>query len=287
MFFRNIYISHFGKLSIKNSNFLFTDANKNSTTVPIDDINSIVIDTPLVSLTSSFISLCGENGIAIYICDKYHLPNALFLPYAKHHKWLEVLEQQINWSVPYKKQSWKQVVEQKILNQKTALDMAGKNSDYISRFIGKVKSGDSDNVEATVASYYFKEFFGKNFHRRNDNITINALLNYGYALVRGNIARSLAAYGFIPALGLNHKNHYNGFNLVDDLLEPFRPIVDLLVFKISINGNDTLDKETRIMLLGIFEKEMQIQDNSYQVANVIDIVVKSLRGSNLRLPLLV
>jgi len=93
MFYRNIYISSFGKLSIKDNNFLFTDKNVQKTIVSLDDINSIVLDTPLVSLTSSFISLCAENSIAVYVCDSYHLPNAIILPFAKHHRWLEVLHQ--------------------------------------------------------------------------------------------------------------------------------------------------------------------------------------------------
>lgn len=287
MFYRNIFISNYGKLSIKNNNFLFTNKDNQKTSVPLNDINSVVIDTPLVSLTSSFLSHCGENNVAIYICDEYHLPNSVLFPFAKHHRWLEVLHQQIAWKEPYKKRLWKEIVEQKILNQKIVLDKANKDSSYIKRFIGKVKSGDKEGVEATVASFYFKELFGKNFIRRDDNIAINGLLNYGYALIRGNIARSITSYGFIPALGLNHKNQYNSFNLVDDFIEPFRPLVDLYIFKMfKENKNICLNKSTKIELIKIFEQKMRIQNSIQQIPNCIEIMVGSLRSNHLELPLL-
>lgn len=288
MFYRNIYISNYGKLSIRNNNFLFTNKDNQKTSVPLDDINSIVIDSPLVSLTTSFISSCAENNIAVYVCDKYHLPNSIIIPFAKHHKWLKVLHQQINWKQAYKKRVWREIVEQKILNQKIVLDKSGKNSSYIKPFLGKVKSGDKDGVEATIARFYFKELFGEHFNRRNDDLEINSLLNYGYALVRGNIARSVTAYGFIPALGLNHKNHYNGFNLVDDLIEPFRPLVDLYVFNMfNNNPNICINKDTKAELIRIFESEMMIQDSTQQIPNCIDIMVRSLRGDDLNLPCLI
>jgi len=199
MFYRNIYISNYYKLSIKNNNVLLIDKNNQKTLIPIDDINSIIIDTPLVSLTASFISFCGKYNIVVYVCDEHHLPNSLILPFAKHHKWLEVLHQQLGWKEPFKKRLWKKIVEQKILNQQKVLELTGKNLSYIKPFLGKVKSGDKDGVEAIVASFYFKELFGKYFNRRDDNNAINGLLNYGYAIIRGNIARSVSAYGFIPA----------------------------------------------------------------------------------------
>lgn len=288
MFYRNIYISNYGKLSIQNNNFLFTNKEIQKTLVPLDDINSIIIDTSLVSLTTSFISLCGDNNIAIYVCDRYHLPNAVILPFAKHHRWLEVLHQQIGWGEVFKKRLWKQIIEQKILNQKIVLDLFGKNSSYIKPFLGKVKSGDKDGVEATIASFYFKELFGRYFCRRDDAIEINGLLNYGYALIRGNIARSVSAYGFVPALGLNHRNHYNGFNLVDDLIEPFRPLVDLCVFKMFDNNPGVcMNKNIKIRLIKIFEKEMKIQNSMQQIPNCIEIMVGSLRSDYLELPLLI
>ena len=287
MFYRNIYISNYGKLSIQNSNFLFTNKDNQKNLVPLDDINSIIIDTSLVSLTTSFISLCDENSIAVYICDKYHLPNAVILPFAKHHKWLEVLHQQIGWGEVFKKRLWKQIIEQKILNQKIVLDLSNKDSSYIKPFLGKVKSGDREGAEATVASFYFKKLFGRYFCRRDDTIKINGLLNYGYALIRGNIARSVSAYGFIPALGLNHKNRYNGFNLVDDLIEPFRPLVDLCVFRMFNNNPEVhMDKNIKIELIKIFEKEMKIQNSMQQIPNCIEIMVSSLRSDRLDLPLL-
>jgi len=167
------------------------------------------------------------------------------------------------------------------------LDLSDKDSSYIKPFLGKVKSGDKEGVEATIASFYFKELFGKYFTRRDDNIKINGLLNYGYALIRGNIARSVSAYGFIPALGLNHKNHYNGFNLVDDLIEPLRPLVDLCVYEMLNNDPDVcMNKDNKIKLIKIFEREMKIQNSMQQIPNCIEIMVSSLRSNYLELPLL-
>ena len=289
MFYRNIYISNYGTLSIKNKNFLFTDKNNLSTTIPIDDINSIIIDTPLVKLTSIFISLCGENNIVLYVCNKQHVPNVILLPFAKHSKWLETLQQQIQWKKPYKKRLWKQIIERKILNQKFVLDYVGKNSFFVNAYIGKVKSDDSGNIEAIVANFYFKELFGKNFIRRDEKNNINALLNYGYAIIRGNIARSISAYGYIPALGLHHKNVQNSFNLADDLIEPLRPLVDLTVFEL-VHKNPKIniqDKDTKIQLIKILEKKVKIQNNIYQIPNCIEIMVSSLKNETLKLPFLI
>lgn len=226
MAYRNLVITNPARLSVRRQQLLIvTDTER---TIPIEDILTIMLENQQITVTGAVLSRLAEAGVLIYICDDQHLPSAVFTPVYQHSRRLSVLESQLALSKPYQKQLWQQIVCQKITNQAKCLELCGKDAQPLYAMVREVRSGDTTNVEATAAVYYFTALFGAGFIRRDSQL-INGALNYGYSLLRGLVAWALAIYGFEPSLGLHHHNALNAFNLADDLLEPFRPLVDLYV----------------------------------------------------------
>ena len=196
-----------------------------------------------------------KNNVAIVFCDEKHLPYSLLLPLSDantlHNKFLR---QQIGLSKPTKKRIWQQIVVQKVKQQVKTLEKAGKKTDQLTRLCQKVKSGDPDNVEAQAARKYWNLLFGETFRRNTDEPGINSLLNYGYAIIRAMVARAIVGSGLHPALGIFHQNQYNGLCLADDLMEPFRPWVDFLVYKWVLKNEAediTINQHTKEMFLSL------------------------------------
>lgn len=199
---------------------------------PIEDIGVVVIESGQVTLTSSLISSLLENKVALITCDSKHLPSGLLLPLAGNTEQSERFDAQVSASLPLKKQLWQQTVSMKIRNQGAVLKKV--NNCEIGNMLAwssQVKSGDPDNLEGRAAAYYWRNLFEEfpDFVRRQEGEEPNALLNYGYAILRAVIARSLVASGLIPTLGIHHSNKYNAYCLADDIMEPYRPYVDLMV----------------------------------------------------------
>jgi len=206
-----------------------------SRTVPIEDIGIVVIDHPQVSLSHGVANALIKNNAAILWCDEKHLPNGLVLPMSANHTYTEKLRHQLNASEPLKKQLWKQTIEAKISNQAAVLKACGMNHAPLERWAGEVTSGDAKNTEAQASVHYWKEYFGgmdKYITRGRYGAPPNNALNYGYAILRAVIARSLVASGCLPAVGIFHRNKYNAFCLADDVMEPYRPIVDFYLFQL-------------------------------------------------------
>ena len=226
MAYRNLMITNPARLSVKQRQLMIVTDTERS--VPIEDILTIMLENQQITITGAALSQLAEAGVLIYVCDSQHLPSAVFTPVYQHSRRLSVLESQLAVSKPYQKQLWQQIVCQKIANQAKCLELCGKEAQPLYNMVREVRSGDTTNVEAAAASYYFITLFGQGFIRRDGQL-INGALNYGYSLLRGLVARALAVYGFEPSLGLHHHNALNAFNLADDSLEPFRPLVDLYV----------------------------------------------------------
>lgn len=202
---------------------------------PIEDIGTVVIESEQVTLSSYLISALLENKVALIICDSKHMPSGLMLPLEGNTLQSERFDAQISASLPLKKQLWQQTVSMKIKNQGAVLKKA--NNMGIGNMLAwasQVKSGDPENLEGRAAAYYWKNLFGENsdFIRGHDSDDPNGLLNYGYAILRAVIARSLVSSGLMPTLGIHHSNKYNAYCLADDIMEPYRPYVDLLVLDI-------------------------------------------------------
>jgi len=268
-------ISSSVKLSVKNQQLLINGAEE--VTIPLEDINSILIENITVSLSSYLLQAFSEYGIAVYLCNGKHLPNTVLLPLVRHSRHYKMLKLQMEINKPFQKRLWQQLVIQKIDNQSRCLKYMGKNGyQYLDSMRKQVCSGDKTNIEAKAAAFYFRELVDTKFYREEDSI-INSALNYGYAIIRGLIARTLICYGFEPSIGLFHHSELNSFNLVDDFIEPFRPIVDLYVmnhFNYTEAGNE-LTSEMKRGLFRLLSFDMDIQGEKHSVSNSIDKAVMS------------
>ena len=225
-------------------------------TIPIEDIGVVLLDNKRITITSSALEALIENNSAVITCDSKNMPIGLLLHLCGNTTQNERFRMQVDASLPLKKQLWQQTIKQKISNQARLL------STYTNADVGcmyawadKVRSGDPDNLEARAAAYYWKNIFTdiSDFVRGRDGEPPNNLLNYGYAILRAVVARSLVASGLLPTLGIHHHNRYNAYCLADDVMEPYRPYVDGLVLDIMCLTNDysELTKEIKIRLLSI------------------------------------
>lgn len=275
MGFRNIKIDSHVKLSIKNQQLnIETDIARQ---IPLEDINCIIIENQTVTVSAYLLQKMADMGIAVYVCDEKHLPNAVLLPMVRHSRHFKILKYQIEAGKPLQKRLWQQIVVQKIRNQALCLaylELDG--SEELMKMCKEVQSGDRTHVEAKAAAFYFKSLYGLGFSRGNDHI-INAALNYGYAIVRGLIARSIVCYGLEPSIGVFHHSELNNFNLADDMIEPFRPLVDLYVsqnYDVAEIDSD-LTPERKRDIFGIINYDMDVKGEKRIISNCIDMLVAS------------
>lgn len=220
-------------------------------TIPIEDIGFVVLEHQQTSITLPLLNALSDNNVAVIICGKDYMPNAMLMNLDSNRTQGESFRAQIEASEPLKKGLWKQVVEAKIRNQAALLNKLGKDGDKLKPYYSNVKSGDSDNREGIAAKIYWNELFGDNFIRSREGIEPNSLLNYGYTLLRAAVARALMGSGLLPAFGIFHRNRYNAFPLADDIMEPYRPYVDEIVYHMYTNGIDKLEKDAKSQLLNI------------------------------------
>ena len=231
-------------------------------TKPIEDIGVLVLDNKQITVTSGVLEALLENNCAVITCDSKSMPVGLMLPLYGNTTQNERFRHQLDASLPLKKQLWQQTIKVKIENQAAVLKKcAGEEIRCMKVWASDVKSGDSDNMEARAAAYYWKNLFPVDgFTRDREGIPPNNLLNYGYAILRAVVARGLVTSGLLPTLGIHHHNRYNAYCLADDIMEPYRPYVDKLVFEIVTSGTDygVLTKELKGKLLTIPTLEVVI-----------------------------
>ena len=236
-------------------------------TIPIEDIGVIVLDNKQITLTHGLLEALLANNCALITCSSNSMPYGLLLPLVGNTTQTERFRYQINASLPLKKQLWQQTIQTKIENQAYVLrkyrNITTKNLQVWAR---DIRSGDPDNYEARAAVYYWANMFPhiSNFVRDREGIPPNNLLNYGYAILRAIVARSLVASGMLPTLGIFHRNKYNAYCLADDVMEPYRPFVDKLVLEIVEKHQDlsTISKEVKIELLNIPVLDVVIEGQS-------------------------
>lgn len=204
-------------------------------TIPIEDIGVVVLDNKRITITSGVLEALLENNVAVISCDSRSMPVGLMLPLNGNTTQSERFRDQLDASLPLKKQLWQQTVKQKILNQHAILcQHTDSITDCMKKWAGDVRSGDPDNLEGRAAAYYWKNLFPQysDFIRSREGMPPNNLLNYGYAILRAVVARSLVGSGLLPTLGIHHHNRYNAYCLADDIMEPYRPYVDEVVLNI-------------------------------------------------------
>jgi len=244
--------------------------------VPFEDIAVIVLDHREITLTHPVLSACAEYGIGLYATGSNHQPAGVFLPFLPHSRTTRMMRKQLGISRPTAKQAWASIVRRKIENQAACLKLCGaKGADRLESYARRVRSGDPDNLEAQAAAFYFAQLYGPDFSRTDARWT-NAALDYGYAVLRGAIARGLVAHGLHPTVGLFHDSEQNAFNLADDLIEPFRPLVDLHVAKHAALTEGELIPADKQALVALLNVDVGMPQGKMSVLSAIEYAVESL-----------
>jgi CRISPR-associated protein Cas1 len=251
-------------------------------TIPIEDIGIVVLDNKRITITQGVMEALLENNAAIVTCNESHLPIGMHLPLVGNTTQTERMRYQIEASLPLKKQLWQQTISAKIQNQAAVLkQVRGTEVRNMLKWASEVKSGDSENLEARAAVYYWQNAFPmiENFTRSREGVSPNNLLNYGYAILRAIVARALVSSGLLTTLGIHHRNKYNPFCLADDVMEPYRPYVDKLVMQLYDKYPDCeeLTKELKAELLSIPVLDVTINNKRSPLMIAVSTTTSSLQ----------
>lgn len=294
MAWKGLHLTQAARLALAD-NQICVKQDAGETRISLEDLAWIVIDTPQATLSSALMAACMEAGIVLVFTDERHTPSGLALPFHRHHRQGGVARLQAEAKDSVKKRLWQTIVRAKISNQAAVLALL-KHDDAItlSEIARHVEPDDPDNVEARAARFYWGRLFS-DFVRDDPSDRRNKLLNYGYAVARAGVARALVASGFVPAFGLKHDGAANAFNLADDMVEPFRPFVDLLAHKTTNGGDKTADLtlDDRRAMAGILLVDGKIADGEVSLLVAAEMAAASLvraleheKASLLELPVL-
>lgn len=276
MGYRQVVIKKCEKLNLEDRQLVINKDN-NTYKVPLEDINFVLIEDNRTVITSKILAAFGEEGICLIVCDDKFEPVSIMYPYNYHFKQLENIEKQLSLDDDSKKIIWQEIVKTKIENEIAVLCQTSKDErviDILSKYVKEVTIGDETNREGLAAKIYFRSLFGSEFIRFYDD-PINAALNYAYQIVKSSIIRTLSIYGLNSYLGINHKSKVNNFNLVYDLIEPFRAIVDLYVYKIKDNLTLPLSFDVRKDLVNILNISVTSNNKKCTLEYSIELLVIS------------
>lgn len=274
MGWRSVMISRPAKL--RREHFSLAIEQEQTAFVPFEDIAVIVLNHQEINLTHPVLSACAEYGIGLYATGHNHQPSGIFLPFLSHSRTTRLMRKQLDIAKPLAKQAWANIVRRKIENQAQCLYLAArKGVDRINSYANRVRSGDADNLEGQAAAFYFVQLFGPGFYRAEDRWA-NAALDYGYAVFRGAIARGLVAHGLHPPIGLFHASEQNAFNLADDLIEVFRPLVDLYVYKHPASTEGDLSPQDKAALVALLNVDVAMPQGKMSALSAIEYAVESL-----------
>lgn len=250
---RTLVFSNPMNLSLKNRQLVlaFKDDQEEKRTIPIEDIGVVVLENQQTNITIPLLNALVDDNVQVVLCDDHGMPHSMLYNLDSNQTQGETLRNQIAVGEVLKKQLWKQIVEAKIHNQALLLNKLGYDGTILTPLYKNVKSGDVDNREGIAARIYFRELFGDTFVRDRTLPGINALLNYGYTILRAAVARALVSSGLFPALGIFHHNRSNAFPLADDVMEPFRPYVDEIVHDLAMRGEIELTRDIKGQLISV------------------------------------
>lgn len=285
MGWRTLYVSEPCKLKLADNNLILTQKKDDTPiSIPLSDIDTIVLESLQSSITTQLLSKIAEHKIAFLICDSNFTPNGILYHMGAHCRNTKVAKAQMAMSQEQKDLLWQQIIRQKILNQADVLLTKTKNKKAYEKLIeyaDSVQIGDNGFVEGYASALYFSKLFPQLKRRRENLIDIrDSALNYGYAILRSCISRSLTATGLLPMFGIKHDNELNAFNLVDDVIEPFRPFIDSIVYDLFVaveDFNDFLQKEHKVALLGILSQKCLFENQNKNISIAIDSVCESLK----------
>lgn len=286
---RTICIQNPANLSIRNNSLAIERFGTLCGLIPIEDIWVVIIESHAAQITTAAASQLVDSGIGVMFCGNNHMPNGLLLPLGAHSRHAAIVENQLAMTKPLQKRLWQKIVKAKIENQATVLNLLGFDGTSLRNLSKDVQSGDPTNKESAAASIYFRTLIPDGSRRESQQ---TSALDYGYAVLRAGIARAAVAGGWLVSRGIHHCNNLNAFNLVDDLIEPFRPVIDLLVFQEGVSGE--LDSQSKRKLASVFEYEVDtpLGNASVQSAIITELdtlkaAVKSEDSAMLQLPSIV
>ncbi|MFH1422587.1 MAG: type II CRISPR-associated endonuclease Cas1 [Planctomycetota bacterium] len=266
-------------LSVRNSLLIIERKDKDEVTLPLADLAVLVVSHPRVSFTHAVLSGIAVAGGSLITCDEKHMPVAMIMPLTGHHLQAERFSRQANVTLPIRKKLWQQIVREKIKAQAKLLDELRGNDNGLSALVSRVKSGDPANVEAQASRRYWQALFpDSGFRRDRDREDQNRHLNYGYAVLRAIVARAVCSSGLHPSLGLHHHNRYDAFCLADDIMEPFRPVIDSVVARmVDLYGNlYPLDKTSKAAILESLTGRFIINGESRTLFDIVSRTTSSL-----------
>lgn len=266
-------------LTTKNRQLVISREGEGIEFAPIEDLGVLILDNPAITHSLGLITACSENNVAVITCDNKHLPSAVYLPVTGNSLQTKTLAMQVKISQPLRKRVWQALVKAKIQEQAKVLKTIFGDGDQLHDLAANVKSGDPQNVESQAARKYWQNLFGPNFKRDRNLPGINAMLNYGYIVIRAAVARAIVGTGLHPSLGVHHRNQYNNFCLADDLVEPLRPVVDMTVYVLSqkIDGEPLVTKEFKKSVLEILNREFMINKLKLPLFVALHYYAASLR----------
>ena len=274
---KSILIENKTAITAKNLQLVIKSEIREST-IPIEDIGFLVLDHQEIYISLPAMNLLVESNTSVIICSKNHMPNGMFLNLNSHHIQQEVFRNQIEASVPLKKQLWQQTIVEKITNQGLLLQKITSKSNSLDFLASKVLSGDTTNMEGVAAQQYWKSFFEHDFKRERFGDYPNNFLNYGYAILRAATARALSGSGLLNTLGIHHKSKYNAFALADDIMEPFRPLIDEKVFEIMQNYDEQeLNTKIKSELLQVLTRTVYFKDEKSPLMVALQKTASSLQ----------
>lgn len=280
MITRSIYIGNPAYIKLKDEQMEICEPKTEELLgkVPIEDLGLLMLDHFQITLSHQLIQKLMGNNVVVVSCDAHHLPHGIMLPLYGHTEHSERVKYQLEASEPLKKQLWKQTVENKIDNQQSVLRKLQRNHDPMTTYRLQVKSGDSTNMEGIAAQHYWKHLIGEGFLRDRFGDAPNSFLNFGYAVLRSIVARAVVETGLLPVLGIFHRNKYNPYCLADDLMEPYRPFVDILVLQWleQYPYTENLTKEFKAHLLQMATLDVKIDDLIRPLLVAVKITVTSL-----------
>ena len=247
-------------LSLKDNQIVIQlKGSEQTVTRPIEDIGVVVVENAQVTLSIPLLNALVDNNVSVVFCDNKQMPKSMLMSLDGNTTQQESYRYQMDATQPMKKQLWRQLIESKIRNQAALLGKLDKDADALKPYYQNVKSGDSDNREGLASRIYWPLLMGSDFRREREGVPPNQMLNYGYSILRAAVARALIGSGLYPAFGLFHRNRYNAFPLADDVMEPYRPFVDEIVYHLFFDGaTSELDKRSKGELLRILFADVKL-----------------------------
>ncbi len=282
---RSLYFGNHARLSTQNNQLLIKRDNQDDITIPIEDIGYVILDHYAINISKTLLQKLMANNTAVIITDEKHHPTGWMMPLSGNTTQQKYFQAQCKATSALKNRLWKQTIQAKIFNQAKLIEVQGLPAETLKRHAKKVKNGDPENREAQAAKHYWRYLFSPfEFKRDRFGTEPNNLLNYGYAILRAMVGRALVGSGLLPSIGIHHRNQYNAFPLADDIMEPYRPFVDEVVFNLALSDEENLEltPETKRKILEIPNMDVFIKKEHRPMMNALSTTTASLSRCFLR-----